>query len=194
MLASLLLSLAAQDAQIAPASCDVGEATPEQREALKDFDFLIGDYSVTGHQWTGDAWSPPQPNVPPARWNGRYGQNGTTIIDEWWDQDPGITPGANAGTNVRIKRPDGSWVMSWVSMHRYGVQHLEAQLLGNGDVEMVQVYPERKGFVAIFKRLDANNWVRIHHGLDAEGNRLPPIMLKATRIPCTPETPAPESP
>lgn len=104
--------------------------------------------------------------------------------------DPGIQPGANAGTNVRMKKPDGSWVMSWVSMHRYGVQHLEAKRLDNGDVEMVQVYPERKGFVATFKRLDANNWVRIHHALDAEGNRLPPIMLKATRIPCTPEVPA----
>lgn len=72
MLISLLLVLAAQDGQLAPASCDVGEATPEQREALKDFDFLIGDYSVTGHQWMGEAWSPPRPNTPPSRWNGRY--------------------------------------------------------------------------------------------------------------------------
>lgn len=169
---------------VAPASCDVGEATPEQREALRDMDFLIGDYWVTGHVWQGEDWSPPRPGVAPARWNGRYGLGGESIVDEWWDEDPGIKPGTPAGTNVRMKKPDGDWVMSWVSSHAYGVQHLEAKIRPDGLVEMRQVYPERPGFVATFYRITPDQWARIHYQPAADGSYRPPILLMATRIPC----------
>lgn len=189
MLLILTLAMAQPEDALSPATCDTGEATAEQRAALADFDFLIGDFSVTAHQWMGDQWSESRSNIAPSRWNGRYGMGGRAIVDDWWDEDPGLKPEASAGTNVRIKKPDGRWVMSWVSQHQYGVQHLEARRLENGDVEMVQVYPERKGFVATFQRLGPDRWARFHHALDAEGNPLPPIMLLAKRIPCA-EDPA----
>lgn len=183
-LAFLLFSVPLPPEGIAPAACETGEATPEQRERLKDFDFLIGDFWVTGHMWLGTQWSPPRPNTPPSRWNGRYGLGGTAIIDEWFNVDPGFEEQKGSGVNVRMKRDDGVWEMVWLAQPSFSAQHLVATINDKGEPVMTQVHPERKGFVATFTRLGPDQWMRVHHALDAEGNPLPPIMLKATRIPC----------
>ena len=183
-LALLLLTAPLPPEGIAPATCETGAATMEQRERLSDFDFLIGDFWVTGHVWTGTQWSPPRPGAPPSRWNGRYGLGGTAIIDEWWNVDPGFDDDKGAGVNVRMKRDDGVWEMVWIAQPSFSAQHLVAELNENGEPVMTQVYPERKGFAATFTRLGPDQWVRIHNSLDAEGNPQPAIMLKATRIPC----------
>ena len=167
-----------------PASCDVGNATEEQRAALAPMDFFIGDYAVTGHVWTGGGWSPPRPGTVPARWNGRYGLDGAAILDEWFDEDPGTKPDTLRGINARMAKDDGTFYMSWVSSHAQGVQHLTASVGEDGLLRMVQLYPERPGFEATFVEIDPDHWVRISVAPGPDGQPGTPVLLNATRIAC----------
>ncbi|MCM8556327.1 hypothetical protein [Sphingomicrobium sediminis] len=169
---------------VAPPRCDDGEASEEQRAALAAYDFLIGDYAVTGHIWQGSGWSPPRPGAQPSRWNGYYGLGGTAIFDEWFTTDPGTDPDTNRGINIRMVKPDGDWAMSWIASPGYGVQSLTASEGEDGWLRMVQEYPERPGFEAVFVRINDNRWGRIHMQPNPNGEGVTPILLVATRLPC----------
>ncbi|MEE2566180.1 hypothetical protein [Hyphobacterium marinum] len=71
---------------------DYGAPADGMPEEFSQFAFLIGDYVVQFRNWDAAAgdWGEPQPFT--ARWNGRYGLSGRTIIDEWFDPGFGYRP------------------------------------------------------------------------------------------------------
>ena len=177
-------SPAAAKSELAPATCDYGAADPNAPPELAQFDFLIGDYSVASHAWRNGAWTPPRPGVR-SRWNGRYGLGGITIVDDWYDVDPGSQSQGNRGTNVRMYDADaGEWVMMWLATGGHQVQDLRARII-DGKLTMWQVYPERANFRAYFERLGPDRWQRISL-IPGEGTDewVPQFKLVATRIPC----------
>jgi hypothetical protein len=188
---ALPTALAASDEPaLAPPICDYGTPHPEAPEELAQFDFLIGDYTISAHQWLGTAWSPPRPGAP-ARWNGYYTLGGMAIADEWFDPDPGHDPNSGRGINIRMWDAEaGEWDMTWVHTLGRQVQDLRAGMK-DGVLTMWQIYPERPDFKATFERLDADNWERIQYKQDEAGEWQPTFKLVATRIPCTESDEAP---
>ena len=173
---------AAQDG-LAPPACAYGEPAPDAPAELSQFDFLIGDFTVSAHAMQTDGWSPARPGAP-ARWNGFYTLGGLAIEDEWWDRDPGLEPDAPRGVNVRMFNPTaGEWTASWVYNGSYQVQDMRARLI-DGVLTMWQVYPDRPNFRAVFERVDEDHWNRITLQPDADGNWVPAVKLAASRIPC----------
>ncbi len=182
----LLTGLTATAQDIAPPRCDYGQPHPDAPPEQEQFDFLIGDYTVTLHKWLGAGWSPPQPGVT-ARWNGWYGLGGMAIVDEWYSPDPAQDPNAGRGINVRMYDPEaGEWDMMWIATSGNQVQDLRAELV-DGVLRMWQVYPERPGFKAEFIIEDADHWARISYGQDKNGDWVKQFKLAATRIPCPAE-------
>ena len=170
-------------AAIAPPRCDDGAPHPDAPPELSQFAFLIGDYEVAAYQWQGDDWSPPRPG-PQARWNGWYGLGGMVIQDEWFNQDPGLTPGTGRGVNVRYYDPEkAEWQMMWISTAGAQVQDLRAKVI-DGTLTMWQVYPEKPGFLAEFTVEDADHWTRTQYNVAEDGAKTPAYLLRATRIPC----------
>jgi len=168
---------------LAPPTCQPGKPHKNAPPELAQFDFLIGDFSVTGHAWRGTGWSPPRPTAP-ARWNGWYGLGGMTINDEWYGVDPGVDPDSSRGVNVRLYDPKSSeWKMMWVHTQGVQVQDLRAEIR-DGELTMWQVYPERPDFKATFIREDKDHWHRITYAKDKDGNWVKTIKLAATRLPC----------
>ena len=181
----LLASGAAAQSEegLAPPSCDYGEAHPDAPEELAQFDFLIGDFTISGHAWVGGQWSPPRPG-PVARWNGRYILGGMAIQDEWFDPDPGLDPDSPRGVNVRMWDAEADeWDMMWVHSTGKQVQDLRAKVI-DGRLTMWQTYPDRPYFRAEFERLGPDSWHRIQYAPDEEGVWQPRFKLVATRIPC----------
>lgn len=176
---------ASEPAPLAAPRCDYGEPSAQAPDELSQFDFLVGDYTVTLHAWQDDgSWSPPRPG-PPARWNGWYGLGGTVIVDEWFDRDPGPVPDAKRGINVRMwDEKAGEWDMMWVSSYDNKVQDLRAAMK-DGVLTMWQVYPERPDFRAYFERLGPDSWHRISLVPDGEGGWKKQYRILATRIPCS---------
>ncbi|MEM6707105.1 MAG: hypothetical protein AAF690_30660, partial [Acidobacteriota bacterium] len=129
--------------------CDPGKPHPDAPAELSEFAFLVGDYEITSHAWTGQGWSPPRPGAR-ARWNGWYGMGGMMIYDEWYDPDPGLDPSSGRGVNVRLYDPEEKlWKMMWIATVGKQTQDLRAQVQ-DGKLVMWQVHPERPGFRAEF--------------------------------------------
>ena len=168
---------------IAPPSCDYGAPHPDAPLELAQFDFLIGDFSITAHAYANGAWTPPRPGPAP-RWNGRYVLSGMAIEDEWFDPDPGLDPNSARGINIRLWDGEaGEWDMMWVHTSGRQVQDLRAKVI-DGRLTMWQVYPERADFKAEFERLGPDSWQRVQYAPDEEGEWRPTFKLVATRIPC----------
>lgn len=172
---------------LAPPACNYGAPNANAPPELAQFDFLIGDYTVSAHAWRDGEWTVPRPGVP-ARWNGRYGLDGMSIIDDWYDRDPGSDPKTDRGINVRMYDPEaGEWDMMWIHTGNHQVQDLRAKVI-DGKLTMWQVYPERADFRAYFNRLGPDRWQRVSLVPGkAEDEWVPQYKLVATRIPC-PET------
>ncbi len=167
----------------APPRCDDGEIHPDAPAETKQFEFLVGDYTIHMHKWLGEDWSPAQPGVT-ARWNGWYGLNGMAIVDEWYSPDPAQDPAGGRGINVRMYDPDDSeWDMMWVSAPARQVQDLRAKMI-DGVLTMWQVYPERADFQATFHVEDADHWSRVAYAKDENGEWVKTFKLAATRISC----------
>ena len=174
---------AQEEPQLAPPSCDYGEANPLAPPELAQFDFLIGDFTISAHAWQNGAWSPPRPGIP-ARWNGRYGLGGFSIVDDWYGRDPGMQPDTPRGTNLRIWDAEaGEWDMAWIHSGTNQVQDLRAKM-EDGKLTMWNVYPESIKSRAYFERTGPDSWHRISLIPDGEGGWSPQFKLAATRIPC----------
>jgi hypothetical protein len=176
---------AAAEPGLAPPSCDYGRPSPDGPAELAQFDFLIGDYTISAHAWDKEAgeWSPPRSGAP-ARWNGRWILGGMAIEDEWYDRDPGLEPGTDRGVNVRMWDAEaGEWDMMWVATANHQVQDLRAQVI-DGVLTMWQVYPDRPEFRAYFERYGPDGWARISQVPDGNGGWNKEFKLLATRIPC----------
>lgn len=184
LLATLAVAASPARAQeIAPPRCDYGAPHPNAPAALDQFSFLIGDFSISGHAWLGDQWSPPRPG-PKSRWNGWYELGGMAIADEWYDTDPGFDPNSGRGLNVRTYDPDaGEWDMMWFHTSTLQVQDLRAEVI-DGVLTMWQVYPERQNFRATFHIEDEDHWSRITYAKDEAGEWVKTVKLAATRIAC----------
>ena len=168
----------------APPRCDYGAAHPTVPPQFAQFEFLVGDFEITSHAWTGDGWTPPRPGAR-ARWNGWYGLGGMAIYDEWFDPDPGLDPDAPRGVNVRFFDTESSqWKMMWIASGAAQVQDLRAEMR-DGKLTMWQVYPERPGFLADFTVEDEDHWYRVSYTKDEQGEWAPQFKLAATRIPCS---------
>jgi hypothetical protein len=171
--------------ELAAATCDYGARSPDAPAELAQFDFLIGDYTVSAHGWDEEAgqWTPPRSGAP-ARWNGRWVLGGTAIADEWFDRDPGMVPDASRGINVRMWDSEaGEFDMMWVADSNHQVQDLRARMI-DGVLTMWQVYPERPAFRAYFNRFGDGSWERISLVPDGEGGWRKQFRLHATPIPC----------
>ena len=176
-------ALAQEDAQLAPPSCDYGTPHPNAPKELAQFDFLIGDYTITPYKWVDGEWLT-SAEVPPARWNGRFILGGMAIEDEWYDIDPGLNPEVGRGVNVRMwDAEDGEWDMMWVHSRSRQVQDLRAKVIDE-TLTMWQLTPERPGFRAIFERVGPDSWYRIAYQTNEAGEEEPTYKLLATRIPC----------
>lgn len=191
LVAALLLGAAApasaQDGQaaLAPPRCDYGAPAPDAPAELAQFDFLIGDYTISAHRWldASQQWSPPRPGAPP-RWNGYYGLDGMAIVDEWFNLDPGVDPATGRGINVRMWDPEaGEWDMMWFDTSARQVQDLRAKEI-DGALTMWQVYPGNPTFRAYFERLGPDSWQRVTLAQGEDGEWRKTFLLKATRIPC----------
>ena len=166
-----------------PPSCSDGAPHPDAPAEFSQFAFLIGDYEVSSHRWLGDAWSPPRPG-PLARWNGWYGLGGMAVYDEWYNEDPALSPDTGRGVNVRYYDPEkAEWQMMWISTTGAQVQDLRAKVI-DGTLTMWQVYPEKPTFLAEFTVEDADHWSRTQYVVDEDGTKTPAYLLRATRIPC----------
>ena len=186
VIASTALAQERGDAPLAPPSCDYGAPHPNAPSELAQFDFLIGDYSITPYKWVAGEWKTSE-EIPPARWNGRYILGGMAIEDEWFDVDPGLDPEVGRGVNVRMwDAEDGEWDMMWVHTRGRNVQDLRAGMI-DGTLTMWQIYPERPGFRAIFEREGPDSWYRIAYAKNEAGEEVPTYKLVATRIPCRDE-------
>lgn len=175
-------ALAHQPAQALP-RCNDGQPHASAPAELAQFAFLVGDFEVTSHAWTGDVWSPPRPG-PRARWNGWYGLGGMAIYDEWYDPDPGLDPDAPRGVNVRFYDADKTqWKMMWISSNAATVQDLRAEWR-DGKLTMWQEHPERPNFLADFTVVDKDHWFRVSYTKNEDGGWTPQFKLAATRIPC----------
>ena len=171
------------EAELAPPRCDYGTPHPNAPEELAQFDFLIGDYTITSHAWSGGAWTPPRPG-PRARWNGYYVLGGMAIADEWYDPDPGHDADTPRGINMRMwDAESGEWDMMWVHSSARQVQDLRAKMI-DGKLTMWQEYPDRPNFRAYFERLGPDSWHRITLAKDEAGEWQPTFKLVATRIEC----------
>lgn len=163
--------------------CEPGKPHPDAPAELSEFAFLVGDYEITSHAWTGQGWSPPRPGAR-ARWNGWYGMGGMMIYDEWYDPDPGLDPSSGRGVNVRLYDPEEKlWKMMWIATVGKQTQDLRAQVQ-DGKLVMWQVHPERPGFRAEFTVEDEDHWHRVSFVPDENGGWKPQFKLAATRIPC----------
>ncbi len=168
---------------LAPPRCDYGAPHESAAEELAQFAFLIGDYTISGHAWQGEAWSPPRPGAP-SRWNGWYGLGGMAIVDEWYTIDPGVNPDTPRGVNVRMfDSEDDEWDMMWIATAGRQVQDLRANMK-DGLLTMWQVYPERPNFKAEFVIEDGDHWARIGYTKDEAGEWVKQFKLAATRIAC----------
>lgn len=177
---SLLASIAIQSA-IAD-SCDL-ERPGAGPPGIDEFAFLIGDHEVALYAWRGDAWGPARPVA--AHWNGRYALEGRAIVDEWLDPGWGQAPEVR-GVTVRVRDAStGVWTMSWVSTSSDRVSDLRAEVR-DGRLTMWQAHPERPGWKAEFRVLDADRWERVAYVRDDGGNWTPQFRLLATRRGCPP--------
>jgi hypothetical protein len=175
------VSQQAQRAQ--QARCDYGTPHPDSPPEFAQFSFLVGEYDITSHAWTGDAWSPARPG-PHARWNGYYGLGGMAIYDEWFDPDPAIDPAAPRGVNVRMFDPaESAWKMMWIATAAMQVLDLRAEIR-DGKLTMWQVYPDRPGSMSDFTVEDEDHWYRVSYTKGDDGSWVPQFKLRATRIPC----------
>ncbi len=163
-------------------ACAPGTLHPDAPPETRQFDFLIGQFEMTLHAWTGDGWSPPRPVN--ARWEGWYALDGRAIQDEWFDLDTRDGRAPVRGVNLRIYDPEESvWKLMWIAQPAYQVQDLRAEVR-EGILTMWQVYPERPGWKAEFEIADEDRWARIAYVQDEEGAWTPQFRLAATRIPC----------
>ncbi len=164
-------------------SCSYGSPHDNAPPELDQFGFLIGDFEITSHAWTGAAWSPPRPG-PRARWNGWYGLGGMAIYDEWYDPDPALDPDSPRGVNVRMYDAEAAqWKMMWIATAGLQVQDLVAEMR-DGKLTMWQNYPDRPGFLADFTVVDKDHWYRVSYTKDDAGAWVPQFKLAATRLPC----------
>ena len=170
--------------ELAPPDCNLGSAHPNAPKEIAQFDFLIGDFSVTGHAWLGTGWSPPRPGALPSRWNGRFILDGMAIMDDWYQVDPGLDAETSRGTNVRVwDAKNAEWDMMWIDTTIHQVQDLRAKLVGD-QLTMWQEYPKRPEFKAYFERLGPDRWHRVTLAKNEKGEWTKKIRLLATRIPC----------
>lgn len=174
----------ADEAKLAPPRCDYGEPHPNAPAELSQFSFLIGDFSIDAQGWTGEAWTAPGQVPVPARWNGWYGLGGMAIYDEWYTEDPAITPDTGRGVNVRFYDAENQqWKMMWTASGTLQPQDLRAEIR-DGKLTMWQVYPERPDFLAEFEVVDEDHWHRVSYTKDENDAWVAQYKLSATRIKC----------
>lgn len=171
-------------AEVSAPRCDGGVIHQNAPPETAQFSFLVGDFSVTLHVWKETTWSPARPTN--ARWNGWYGLNGMTIVDEWYDPEPAIDANGGRGINVRMYDPEEKiWKMMWISTSGKQVTDLRANMV-DGVLTMWQVFPEQKSKTkSEFRVIDSDHWERISFVPgEEEGEWIPQYRLVATRIPC----------
>lgn len=165
---------------------DYGAPAEGMAEEFSQFAFLIGDFTVQFRNWDAEAgdWGEPQPFT--ARWNGRYGLSGRTIIDEWFDPGFGYRPQAGAGINVRAwDAEEGIWKTAWHYTTNNEVRDLRQQVLDDGRLHLWQVYPEAAERNVWFETYENGEWARISQTQDADtGEWVNAVMLYATPADC----------
>ena len=171
------------DPPLAPPSCDYGAASDDAAPELSQFDFLIGDFTITGRVWAGGEWGPVIES-PRARLVGRYILGGRAIQDEWYDNDPGQNPKSTRGVTTRIYDPKaGEWKVSWTSADAPVITRLRVSM-ENGQFTMRTVDPETPNYDAVFEREGPDRWTRTAFKTEADGTRTNLWQAIATRIPC----------
>jgi hypothetical protein len=169
-------------AAMAEGACDFGEPAPDAPPEIHQFDFLIGNFRIEAHQWTGEAWSD---GYLDAAWNGRWGIGGRAVIDEWFG--PQISPDTPRGFGVNVRYFDsetGRWSMVWQATSG-AASILEAEEDESGVLRMWQVYPEPASERRIwFEVYGDGHWARIDGPVDEEGNFTPQYKLEAFEVPC----------
>ena len=174
------------DPPLAPPSCDYGSASTEAAPELAQFDFLIGDFTITGRVWTDGAWGP-EITAPRARLVGRYILGGRVIQDEWYDNDPGQNPASTRGVTTRIyDAKKGEWSVSWTSADRPVITRLKVGM-EDGEFVMRTVDPEAPNYDAVFERDGPDRWTRTAFRTAEDGTRTNIWQAIATRIPCPAE-------
>ncbi|MEO0462883.1 MAG: hypothetical protein AAF127_07115 [Pseudomonadota bacterium] len=176
----------AQDAEeptLAPPVCDYGAPDPDAPDELSQFDFLIGDFTITGRIWSESAWGP-EIMSPRARLTGRYILGGRAIQDEWYDRDPGFDPKSTRGVTTRIyDAKAGHWKVSWLSADVPVITRLRVAMEDNV-LTMRTISPEKPNYDAVFERDGPDRWTRTAFRTQADGSRTFLWQAIATRIPC----------
>lgn len=175
--AALALSAAAaQDA------CDFGAPHPSMPDELAQYEFLIGDFEVHIHVWTGEAWSE---GFQKARWTGRYILGGRAVMDEWYPFDPADDPDTPGGVNVRMYDPaEGLWKLMWMRSDELVPTELRSRVEDDGRMHLWRVYPTPEDRDVRFETIDADTWARVDRVRDDAGAWAPRYRFEARRLPC----------
>lgn len=162
--------------------CDFGEPAADASPEIRQFEFLIGNFRIEAHQWTGEAWSE---GYLEAQWNGRWGLGGRAVIDEWFGPQFAEDVPRTFGANVRYFDPeDGRWSMVWQATTG-AASVLEAEVGADGVLRMWQVYPEPASERRIyFEVYGPGHWARIDGPVDEEGTFTPQYKLEAFEQVC----------
>ncbi|MEM6908497.1 MAG: hypothetical protein AAF494_07440 [Pseudomonadota bacterium] len=171
------------DPPLALPLCDYGAPDDDAPEGLSQFDFLIGDFTITGRVWSDGAWGP-EITSPRARLTGRYILGGRAIQDEWYDNDPGLNPASTRGVTTRIFDPQtGDWKVTWISADKPVITSL-AVAIEDGVLTMRTISPAKPNYDAVFEREGPDRWTRTAFRTEEDGSRTNLWQAIATRIPC----------
>ncbi len=169
------------------ASCEMGAAHPDAPPETRQFEFLVGNWTVRmrradeGGEWSEQARE--------AYWEGRYILGGFAIADYWYDAPPdGEGPAPGRGVNVRMYDPEqGLWEMTWQHTDLSGVRRLRARKEGDR-VVMWQLNEDGSRFEArrtAFHDISENSWKRTDwFSQDGGATWRKALLLEATRVPC----------
>ncbi|MEM7690336.1 MAG: hypothetical protein AAF291_15065 [Pseudomonadota bacterium] len=176
----------AEGPQLAPPLCDYGAVSDQAPEQLSQFDFLIGDFTITGRVWSDGAWGP-EITSPRARLVGRYILDGRAIQDEWYDNDLGLNPASTRGVTTRIyDTKKAEWAVSWFSIDAPVITRLSVSM-EDGRLTMRTGDPAEPNYDAVFDRDGPDRWTRTAFRTEADGTRTNLWQAIATRIPCPAE-------
>lgn len=168
---------------IATPSCDYGEPSQSAAPQLSQFNFLIGDFTITARVFADGKWGTIIDNPRP-RLVGRYILGGMAIQDEWYDNDPGLDPGTQRGVITRIYDSDaGEWKVAWTYSKNPQITDLRVTMV-DGLLTMRTFSPKQPNFDAYFERTDADTWTRTAFKTQEDGSRTPLWQAIATRIAC----------
>lgn len=177
------VALQADDVELAAPSCDYGSPSPDAAPELAQFDFLIGDFTITGRIWQGEDWGP-EITSPRARLSGRYILGGRAIQDEWYDNDPGFNPKSTRGVTTRIYDAEaGHWKVTWISADKPVITQLKVAMEDNA-LTMRTLAPTQPNYDAVFERQGPDRWTRTAFRTNKDGTRTNTWQAIGTRIEC----------